>query len=402
MITAASETGILTNRVKPSFPPQSVTDMPTLHGDANIDAREYRLFRSLDLQNSGEVLVGDLLEALTDVGLSPNDHRLQETVSSLNKRPLRDALTYDQFCDVIRPNILLVERALQGNMVIPDFTRFCRDIERIFKQVRLNREGQVADYIPQLARVLPDQFAIALCTVDGQQFAIGDSEIDFCVQSCCKPLNYCLALEEHGEQRVHRFVGREPSGRNFNELALNDSGRPHNPMINAGAIMCSSLIRSYEENADRFDHVLNVWKAMSGGRKAHFNNAIYQSERETADRNFALGYYMKEHQAFPENTDLLKTLDFYFQCCSIEVNAELMSVFAATLANGGVCPTNGDRVLKTPHVQHCLSLMCSCGMYDFSGEFSFEVGLPGEEWCRWCDHGRHSQHHGVMHLVSAA
>ena len=343
-----------------------------------VDAREYRLFRSLDVQNIGEVLVGDLLEALAAVGLSSDDTRLHEMIAELNRRALRETLDYDQFCDLIRPNILLVEKALQGNMVVPDFALFCQEIERIYQHVGQDDSGQVADYIPQLARVAPDQLAVAVCTVDGQRFAVGDTNVDFSIQSCCKPLNYCLALEEHGDKGVHRYVGREPSGRNFNELTLNDEGKPHNPMINAGAIMCSSLIRPEDENADRFDYVLDAWKAMSGGRRAHFNNSIYQSERETADRNFALGYYMKEHRAFPENTDLLKTLDFYFQCCSLEADAELMSVLAATLANGGVCPTNGERVVKTPHVQHCLSLMCSCGMYDFSGEFSFEVGLPAK------------------------
>ena len=323
-------------------------------------------------------MVGDLLDCVTGVGLSPDDSRLQETLAGLSRHSLRDTLTYEQFSELIRPNILLVERALQGNMVIPDFRVFCEEIGDIYQTLLQNREGKVADYIPQLARVAPDQFAVAICTVDGQLFEVGDTRVDFCVQSCCKPLNYCLALEEHGEQRVHSFVGREPSGRNFNELTLDDTGKPHNPMINAGAIMCASLIRPSDENAERFDHVLDVWGGTSGGRRPRFNNSIYQSERESADRNFALGYYMKEHRAFPEGTDLLKTLDFYFQCCSMEVDSTQMAVLASTLANGGVCPANGERILKTQHVQHCLSLMCSCGMYDFSGEFSFEVGLPAK------------------------
>jgi glutaminase len=358
----------------------SVSRLPdqALQPATNANSRELHLFRSLDLQRKGEIAVSDLLDALRSVGLNPDDARLAETTQKLEKLSLRDKLSYSQFCDLVRPNILLIDQALQGNMVIPDFDRFREKVTEIFSATKQNRTGNVADYIPQLARVLPDQCAISICTVDGQMFSLGESQIDFCVQSCCKPINYCLALEEHGEAYVRKYVGREPSGRNFNELALNDEGKPHNPMVNAGAIMCSALIRSDLDNADRFDFVLQRWATLCGGHKPRFSNSIYQSERETADRNFALGYYMNEHKAFPEGVDLLQTLDFYFQCCSIEANAEMLSVLTATLANGGVCPTNGERVMRTEHVQHCLSLMCSCGMYDFSGEFAFEVGLPAK------------------------
>ncbi len=177
---------------------------------------------------------------------------------------------------------------------------------------------------------------------------------------------------------MHRHVGREPSGVSFNELALNKDGRPHNPMINAGAIMCCSLIRPEQEFADRFDHVMDTWQSLAGGEKVGFSNAVYLSERATADRNFALGYFMREHGAFPADTDLIQTLEFYFQCCSIELSAEQMAMVAATLANAGVCPATGKRVFSPKTVQHCLSLMYSCGMYDFSGEFAFSIGLPAK------------------------
>lgn len=161
--------------------------------------------------------------------------------------------------------------------------------------IRKRRAANVADYIPQLARVDPDQFAIAV--------------------------SYCLALEEHGPDVVHQHVGREPSGVSFNSLTLNKMGRPHNPMINAGAIMSCSLIRPRDSLADRFDHMSRTWQRLAGGRPVGFHNSVYLSERETADRNFALGYSMREHNAFPAGTDLVQTLEFYFQSCSIEVDA---------------------------------------------------------------------------------
>ena len=343
-----------------------------------IDAREYRLFRSLDVHNENHVFVTDVLDAISRAGLTKDDVRLRETMKGLEPYSLRDQLSCQKFCELVRPNILLVEQALQDNVVIPDFVEFCAELERIFEETKETLQGKVADYIPQLSRVDPELYAVALCTIDGQRFSIGDTKEDFCVQSACKPILYCLALEEHGEDYVHRYIGREPSGQVFNELTLSKEGKPHNPMINAGAIMSGSMVGADLDPAVRFDFVLERWRALCGGEKVGFDNLVYQSERETADRNFALGYYMREHKAFPDNADMLQALEFYFQSCSIEVNVEKMSVLAATLANGGVCPTNGERILKTKTVQHCLSLMVSCGMYDFSGEFAFTIGLPAK------------------------
>ena len=171
----------------------------------------------------------------------------------------------------------------------------------------------------------------------------------FCLQSVSKTVSYCLALDEHGTEAVHRHVGREPSGQSFNELALNPKGLPHNPMVNAGAIMTTSLIRPDLDIADRFDHVAATWRRLTGGGRIGFNNAVYLSERQTADRNFALGYSMRESGAFRPGTDLTQTLEFYFQGCSIEVDAQMLAIAAASLANAGVCPLTEDPVFTAGH-----------------------------------------------------
>ncbi len=225
---------------------------------------------------------------------------------------------------------------MESQPVIPDFPGMCADIQAIFDRTKQNESGKVANYIPQLARVQADQFGVALCTIDGQRHAIGDSKVGFSVQSCMKPINYCIALEEHGIETFHKTVGREPSGRGFNELTLNKDNKPHNPMINAGAIATCSLIKNSVSLADRFDHVMAQWERLAGGEKAGFSNTTYLSERQTADRNFALGYFMREKDVFPPEADLVETLEFYFQCCSIESNVEKLAVIASTLANGGV------------------------------------------------------------------
>ena len=262
--------------------------------------------------------------------------------------------------------------------VIPDLASFRERLQGMFEAAREVREGAVADYIPQLGRVDPELFGLAVCTVDGQRFSFGDSTTPFCVQSTSKPLNYCLALEELGAERVHRHVGHEPSGRSFNAMALDDEGLPHNPLINAGGIMSCALIGEGLDRAERFDRVVQLWTRMCGGEKPGFDNATYLSERQTADRNFALGYFMREQGAFPQGADLVETLEFYFQCCSIESNAEAMATLAATLAGGGVQPSTSDRILQHDTVQKCLTLMMSCGMYDYSGEWAFTVGLPAK------------------------
>lgn len=123
---------------------------------------------------------------------------------------------------------------------------------------------------------------------------------------------------------------------------------------------------------------MNFLKNMAGNEYVGFSNATFQSERESGDRNFAIGYYLKEKKCFPEGTDMTSVLDFYFQLCSLEVTCESASVMAATLANGGICPITGERVLSPEAVRNTLSLMHSCGMYDFSGQFAFHVGLPAK------------------------
>jgi len=164
----------------------------------------------------------------------------------------------------------------------------------------------------------------------------------------------------------------------FNALQLNNKSRPHNPLINSGAIMMCSLIQNSEYKADRFEFIIKQWMAMAGGKHIGFDMAVYLSEQGTADRNFALAYFMNEKNAFPEDTDINQTLELYFQCCSLLINADAMAVVAATLANGGVCPLTGEQILSAETVKCCLSIMGSCGMYDYSGEFAFKVGLPAK------------------------
>lgn len=348
----------------------------------NIRASEKQLyqelFNSLDTNSAGYIHKPHLIETLEANGIHADDTRLENLIHNLQSYSSTDKIYIKDFYKIVHDNIGIVEKCLRGRLIIPSFPEFRRDIEEIFNKTKEDTTGHVADYIPQLKRVDPEQYGVAVTTIHGQHLHLGDANIPFCVQSTCKPINYCIALEDHGADTVHQHVGREPSGTVFNELALNSKGRPHNPMINAGAIMSCSLIHNELPLADRFDYVLEKWTNLCAGKKPGFNNAVYLSEKQTADRNFALGYFMRENNAFPENTNLIEILEFYFQCCSIELTCRDLSMVAATLANAGVCPYTGQRVFSSETVKKCLSLMSSCGMYDFSGEFSFIVGLPAK------------------------
>ncbi|GAA6082234.1 glutaminase kidney isoform, mitochondrial isoform X2, partial [Tachysurus ichikawai] len=191
-------------------------------------------------------------------------------------------------------HIVLFTQAFQKKFIIPDFVTFVSNINQLYYNAQTEQGGHVANYIPQLAKFSPDLWGVSLCTVNGQRHSVGDTREPFCLQSCMKPLEYALAINEFGTEYVHTYVGTEPSGVKFNKLSLNDNEKPHNPMVNAGAIVISSLLKPGFKKAEKFDYMIDYIKRMAGGEYVGFSNATFQSEKETGDRNFAIGYYLKE------------------------------------------------------------------------------------------------------------
>uniref|UniRef100_A0A3Q0QPX5 glutaminase n=1 Tax=Amphilophus citrinellus TaxID=61819 RepID=A0A3Q0QPX5_AMPCI len=329
--------------------------------------------------------LSQFISALRKTGLLTSDPRLRDCVYQMRQSThdsigpvMMDKKLFRRWKKCVGNNIMLLTKAFRKKFIIPDFEKFVHQIDKMYDNAHRQEGGQVADYIPQLAKFSPDLWGVSLCTIDGQRHSVGDTKVPFCLQSCVKPLEYAIAVHELGSDHVHQFVGKEPSGLKFNKLSLNEEDKPHNPMVNAGAIVISSLVKPHSNKAERFDYVMEFLKSMAGTEYVGFSNATFQSERETGDRNYAIGYYLKEKKCFPENADMIAALDFYFQLCSIEVTCESGSVMAATLANGGICPITGNHVLSAEAVRNTLSLMHSCGMYDFSGQFAFHVGLPAK------------------------
>ncbi|CAH0405319.1 unnamed protein product [Chilo suppressalis] len=386
----------------PSFYAVQSIDMRTYSFVHNIDPIMVRegthknaddvLFDMFKNEDTGLLPVGKFLAALRTTGIRKNDARVKEVMHNLYKvhkeqnfeggSPETLKLDRKTFKEVIAPNIVLITRAFRSQFVIPDFQDFIKDIEEMYWAAKSNTDGKVASYIPQLARASTENWGVSVCTIDGQRFSIGDVTVPFTLQSCSKPLTYGMALDTLGPDVVHKYVGTEPSGRNFNELVLDYNMKPHNPMINAGAILVCSLLKTLDKPemtlAEKFDYVMSFFSRLAGNEVLGFNNAVFLSEREAADRNYALGFYMREHKCYPEKTNFKECMDFYFQCCSMEANCDIMSIMAATLANGGICPITDEKVLGPDSVRNVLSLMHSCGMYDYSGQFAFKVGLPAK------------------------
>lgn len=248
-------------------------------------------------------------------------------------------------------------------------------LDAVLATARPDTSGHVADYIPELARVDADRLGVALVSTRGDVYDAGDSDDTFTIQSVSKPFVFALALDALGLDRVTRHVGLEPSGEPFNAISLEAaSGRPLNPMINAGAIVTTSLI----EGATAEDKFAAVRAGLErfAGRDLLVDEAVYASEAETGDRNRALAYLALATGALA--SPVAVATDAYFRQCSLAVTTRDLAIMASTLATGGTNPVTGERVISEDAARWTTAVMTSCGMYDDSGTWMVRVGLPAK------------------------
>lgn len=236
-------------------------------------------------------------------------------------------------------------------------------------------DGEVAAYIPELSKANPDDFGVCLVTADGRVFEAGDCDRPFTIQSIAKPLAFGLAIEELGHDKVLQHVGVEPSGDAFNSIELQSgSNRPHNPMINAGAITVTALLHA--RHGDRtFDHLLDTFSTIAG-RPLAVDEAVYQSERRTGHRNRAIAHLLLNFGVVHAEAEA--ALDVYFRQCAILVTCRDLAMMAATLSNMGSNPVTGKAAFSVGSVKDVLSVMFTCGMYDYSGQWAYRVGVPAK------------------------
>jgi len=235
--------------------------------------------------------------------------------------------------------------------------------------------GEVATYIPELGKANPYHFGICLVTVDGRKFEVGDVEVPFTIQSISKPFTFGMALESYGQAAVANHVGVEPSGDAFNSIVLErGSNRPFNPMVNAGAISTSALL--YQKYGDEAFDIMMERFSDAAGRTLSIDQAVYESESRTGHRNRAIAHLLLNFEKIHDKVDA--SLDLYFKQCSILVNAQDLATMAATLAHVGKNPITGKEVYDFDSVKSMLSLMFTCGMYDYSGQWAYSVGVPAK------------------------
>lgn len=250
----------------------------------------------------------------------------------------------------------------------------------IFREIynelqKVEDPGHVADYIPELAHVDPDQFGVHLTTVGGENFAFGDSEKRFSIQSISKVFTFVLAYSLI-KSEIWKRMDLEPAGTPFNSLVQleYDKGIPRNPFINAGAIVvCDILV---DELASPKENVLSFIRNLSGNNTIDYNPITAYSEKKTGFRNYALVNLMKSFGNI--RNDIEKVMDLYFSICSIEMNCRELSESFLFLANNGVVPYSGERILSPSRTKRTNALMQTCGFYDEAGQFTFKVGLPGK------------------------
>ncbi|MBJ6759875.1 glutaminase A [Myxococcaceae bacterium JPH2] len=253
-------------------------------------------------------------------------------------------------------------------------------IQHAHDQFRYVKDGKNADYIPFLAQVNPDYFGIVLVTVDGRVFEVGDSQQPFAIESVSKPFTLARLLQDVGAETVETKIGANATGAPFNSITVieenKEAKRPPagNPLVNAGAIASVSMVPA--GNADeRWARILGTYNLFAG-RNLSVNQEVYRSESDTNTRNRAIAWLLKSYDVIPG--DPMEALDIYTRQCSVAITAKDLAVMGATLANGGVNPLTGKRVIDEKNAEKVLSMMLTTGLYENSGKWSFDVGLPAK------------------------
>ncbi|SHL37988.1 L-glutaminase [Roseovarius marisflavi] len=245
-------------------------------------------------------------------------------------------------------------------------------LDDLLHRMLQNAQGEVATYIPELGKADPEALGICITMADGTIYTSGECDTEFTIQSMSKPFTYGQALKLRGPEAVLKRVGVEPTGEAFNAIILDEEkNRPFNPMVNAGAISVANLLLGPASQDDMLSLFSNL-----AGRSLTLNESVYRSKIATGHRNRAIAYMMLNTGMIDNDPE--EVLKLYFQQCSIDVTCQDMAMMGATLANLGVNPKTGVQVIEPNYVQSILTLMNTCGMYDYAGQWAFEVGIPAK------------------------
>jgi glutaminase len=248
-------------------------------------------------------------------------------------------------------------------------------VNEAYENFKNEKGGKNADYIPILAKVPSNLFGIAIATTDNQTYSVGDVTYSFSIQSISKVFSLALAMEELGPDAVFQKIGSEATGRPFNSVNAVVDMPTHtgNPLVNAGAIATVSLISGTPDQ--KWNKILDFY-SKAAGEKLTILNDVYKSEAATNQGNQALAALLRKYDRI--YADPPQSVDVYTKQCSVGVNAKQLALMGATLANNGVNPATGQRLIKAENVPHILSAMMTAGLYDSSGGWAWTVGLPAK------------------------
>lgn len=248
----------------------------------------------------------------------------------------------------------------------------------IDNNLKYTEQGKVASYIPELSKANPSDLGIYVTTLDGKEFFAGEFDKKFSIQSISKVISLMLAILQNGTRTVFSKVGMEPTGDSFNSivsLEVKNPQKPFNPMINAGAIATTALITG-NSSEEKLEKLLEFTRKITGNPDITYNNEVYLSEKATGNRNRALAYFMKSSGLI--EGDVEEILDLYFRQCAIEGTCKDIARIGAMLANDGILPWSGERVISREVSRIVKTIMVTCGMYDASGEFAVHIGIPAK------------------------
>ena len=250
-----------------------------------------------------------------------------------------------------------------------------RLVEETHKEFANQQDGEIASYIPQLTKANPNHFGISILSTNGQFFEYGDTDKLFTIQSISKPLTYGMSLEIYGASEVEKKIDVEPSGEAFNSIELQpETSRPYNPMVNAGAISATGMLFD-KYGKDAIDFILEKF-SLAAGRTLEIDKEVYWSELETGNRNRAIAYLLLNFNMISDYIDQI--LEIYFAQCAILVNCHDLACIAATIANLGENPITKKEVFNIEAVRSIMSVMNICGMYDNTGRWMNEIGIPSK------------------------
>ncbi len=249
---------------------------------------------------------------------------------------------------------------------------------------KITKNGKVATYIPELAKGDRDALGACIFDISGNIILEGDYQTKFTIQSVSKVVILICALIDNGKDVVFSKVGKEPSADPFNSLVkleMKETHKPSNPFINAGAIVCTSLVEG-DNGIEKFSKIHNMMKKLANNNDIEVNYSVYNSEKLTGNTNRAIAYYLKGAGIIEK--DVEDVLDAYFKCCSVEVVVEDIARMASVIANNGVAPWSNDRIIPEYINKIVKAIMMTCGLYDRSGEFCIEVGVPAKSGVGGC------------------